>query len=140
MPYEHETPFLVAQVLWSSWAEAVALLRPILANRCLRGRAREADTPYSPVQVLGEQLGRRGDAVAPLRPMLGRTLADVRHRLVFRAHNFIKVYLLPQHGTDEMSEDCAEWMYPAQWQRHVLRCPLPLIGHAPITSVRLVGY
>ena len=42
-------------------------------------------------QVLGEQLGRRGDAVAPLRPMLHRTLADVRHRLVFRAHTFIKV-------------------------------------------------
>lgn len=117
--------------------EAVALLRPILANRRLRGRAREDDTPYSPVQVLGEQLGRRGDAVLPLRPMLGRTLADVRHRLVFRAHNFIKVCLLPQHGTDE---DCAEQMYPAQWQRRVSRCPFPLIGHTPITSMRLVGY
>ncbi len=41
--------------------------------------------------MLGEQLGRRGDAVAPLRPMLSRPLADVRHRLVFRAHTFIKV-------------------------------------------------
>lgn len=45
----------------------------------------------SALQVLGEQLGRRGDVVAPLRPMLNRTLADVRHRLVFRAHTFIKV-------------------------------------------------
>ena len=45
-------------------------------------------------QVLGEQLGRRGDAVAPLRPMLNRTVADVRTRLVFRADTFIKVLLL----------------------------------------------
>jgi len=46
---------------------------------------------------LEEQLGRRGDAVAPLRPVLLRTLADVQQRLTFRAQAFIKViHLLPQ--------------------------------------------
>jgi hypothetical protein len=41
-------------------------------------------------EVLEEQLGRRGDAVAPLRPVLLRTLADVQERLTFRAQAFIK--------------------------------------------------
>lgn len=35
--------------------------------------------------MLEEQLGRRGDAVAPLEPMLQRTLADIQERLTFRA-------------------------------------------------------
>ena len=47
-----------------------------------------------PVQVLEEQLGRRGDAVAPLRPVLLRTLADVQQRLTFRVQAFIKARLL----------------------------------------------
>lgn len=42
------------------------------------------------MQVLEEQLGRRGDAVAPLRPVLLRTLADVQQRLTFRVQAFIK--------------------------------------------------
>ncbi|EIE20882.1 Sec34-domain-containing protein [Coccomyxa subellipsoidea C-169] len=41
-------------------------------------------------EVLEEQLGRRGDAVAPLRPVLLRTLADIQERLTFRAQAFIK--------------------------------------------------
>ncbi|KAK9845860.1 hypothetical protein WJX81_004499 [Elliptochloris bilobata] len=41
-------------------------------------------------EVLEEQLGRRGDAVAPLRPVLLRTLADVQQRLTFRVQAFIK--------------------------------------------------
>ncbi|BDA42423.1 Conserved oligomeric Golgi complex subunit 3 [Coccomyxa sp. Obi] len=41
-------------------------------------------------EVLEEQLGRRGDAVAPLRPVLLRILADVQERLTFRAQAFIK--------------------------------------------------
>ena len=44
-----------------------------------------------PCQVLDEQLGRRGDAVAPLRPVLRRILGDVQERLTFRAQAFIKV-------------------------------------------------
>ena len=46
-------------------------------------------------QVLEEQLGRRGDAVAPLRPVLRRILADVQERLTFRAQAFIKVRKAP---------------------------------------------
>lgn len=46
--------------------------------------------PVPPVQVLEEQLGRRQDAVAPLRPVLLRTLADVQQRLTFRVQAFIK--------------------------------------------------
>ena len=43
------------------------------------------------LQVLEEQLGRRGEAVAPLRPTLVRALADVQERVTFRAHTFIMV-------------------------------------------------
>ncbi len=43
------------------------------------------------VQVVEEQMGRRGEAVHPLRPVLHRTLADVQERLTFRAQTFIKV-------------------------------------------------
>ena len=57
----------------------------------IAGSNRRARRVCAPRQVLGEQLGRRGDGVAALRPVLSRTLADVRHRLVFRAHAFIKV-------------------------------------------------
>ena len=48
-------------------------------------------------QVLEEQLGRRGDAVAPLRPVLRRILADIQERLTFRAQAFIKVWSSYQH-------------------------------------------
>ena len=41
-------------------------------------------------QVLEEQLARRGSAVAALRPALVRTLADMQHRLTFRAQAFIR--------------------------------------------------
>ena len=43
------------------------------------------------MQVAEEQVGRRGVAVHPLRPVLHRTLADVQERLTFRAQAFIKV-------------------------------------------------
>lgn len=41
-------------------------------------------------EVVEEQMGRRGEAVHPLRPVLHRTLADVQERLTFRAQAFIK--------------------------------------------------
>ncbi|KAI3426341.1 hypothetical protein D9Q98_008714 [Chlorella vulgaris] len=41
-------------------------------------------------EVMEEQLGRRGDAVAPLEPMLQRTLADIQERLTFRAQAFVR--------------------------------------------------
>lgn len=65
-------------------------------NQCLRAAAsdcaptHQADTQAA-WQVLEEQLAWRGSAVAPLRPALVRTLADVQHRLTFRAQAFIKV-------------------------------------------------
>ena len=58
------------------------------------GRHAECDPHLSkPLlwQVLDEQLARRGDAAAPLRPALLRMVADVQHRLIFRAQAFIKV-------------------------------------------------
>ena len=43
------------------------------------------------MQVVEEGMGRRGEAMQPLRPVLHRTLADVQERLTFRAQAFIKV-------------------------------------------------
>lgn len=40
--------------------------------------------------MLEEEVERRGEAVAALRPFLLRTIADVQHRLTFRAQAFIK--------------------------------------------------
>lgn len=42
------------------------------------------------MQVLGEQLARRGPAGEALRPLAERTLADVRSRVIFRCQAFIK--------------------------------------------------
>ena len=64
----------------------------------MEGRAR--------AQVLEEQLGRRGDAVAPLRPVLLRTLADVQERLTFRAQAFIKAR-------------CSPHLLHARWPQHL---------------------
>ncbi len=41
--------------------------------------------------MLEEQLSRRGESAAPLRPVLQRTLADIQGRLIFKAQAFIKV-------------------------------------------------
>ncbi|KAI5674145.1 hypothetical protein M9H77_14509 [Catharanthus roseus] len=42
------------------------------------------------VEVLGEQLSRRGESLAGLRPTLDRILADVHERLTFRARTHIR--------------------------------------------------
>jgi hypothetical protein len=42
------------------------------------------------LQVLGDQLGRRGAGGEALRPTLTRALADVQGRLIFRCQAFIK--------------------------------------------------
>ncbi len=52
-----------------------------------------------PVQVLEEQLGRRGNAVVPLRPVLLRILADIQERLTFRAQAFIKASQLTKESS-----------------------------------------
>lgn len=46
------------------------------------------------VQILEEQMDRRGEALTLLRPVLQRTIADVQHRLTFRAQAFIKVCII----------------------------------------------
>ncbi|KAJ6772146.1 CONSERVED OLIGOMERIC GOLGI COMPLEX COMPONENT 3 [Salix koriyanagi] len=42
------------------------------------------------VEVLGEQLSRRSESLAGLRPTLQRILADVHERLTFRARTYIR--------------------------------------------------
>lgn len=42
------------------------------------------------VEVLGEQISRRGESLAGLRPTLHRILADVHERLTFRARTHIR--------------------------------------------------
>lgn len=42
------------------------------------------------VEVLGEQLSRRVESLAGLRPTLDRILADVHERLTFRARTHIR--------------------------------------------------
>lgn len=42
------------------------------------------------VEVLGEQVSRRGESLAGLRPTLDRVLADVHERLTFRARTYIR--------------------------------------------------
>ena len=42
------------------------------------------------VEVLGEQLRRRSESLAGLRPTLQRILADVHERLTFRARTYIR--------------------------------------------------
>lgn len=42
------------------------------------------------VEVLGDQLNRRNESLAGLRPTLNRILADVHERLTFRARTHIR--------------------------------------------------
>ena len=42
------------------------------------------------VEVLGEQLSRRGESLAGLRPTLQRILADIHERLTFCARTHIR--------------------------------------------------
>lgn len=42
------------------------------------------------VEVLAEQVSRRGESLAGLRPTLERILADVHERLTFRARTHIR--------------------------------------------------
>ncbi len=64
--------------------------RPLPVCEAMRRHDPAGPTAWGRPQVLEEQLGRRGDAVAPLRPVLLRTLADVQQRLTFRVQAFIK--------------------------------------------------
>lgn len=62
-------------------------------------------------EVLEEQLARRGDTCAALRPTMLRTLADVQERLTFRAQTFMRDEINNYMPTSE------ELDYPAILQR-----------------------
>lgn len=70
------------------------------------------------VEVLGEQLSRRGESLAGLRPTLHRILADVHERLTFRARTHIR---------DEVGHQYLHFLY--------LHCiVLSFISYLPLTS------
>lgn len=52
--------------------------------------------------MLGEQLAKRGSGGEALRPMLGRTLADVQERLIYRCQAFIKEAVIGYTPTAEV--------------------------------------
>ena len=49
------------------------------------------------MEVLGEQLSRRSESLAGLRPTLDRILADVHERLTFRARTHIRDEVYKSH-------------------------------------------
>ncbi|GJN03666.1 hypothetical protein PR202_ga21137 [Eleusine coracana subsp. coracana] len=91
------------------------------------------------VEVLGEQLSRRGESVAGLRPILQRILADVHERLAFCARTHIREEIANFRPSDEDLD------YPGKLERSVdttssatvsllltylLNGLLPVISHA----------
>ncbi|CAI0384467.1 unnamed protein product [Linum tenue] len=63
------------------------------------------------VEVLGEQLSRRSESLAGLRPTLERILADVHERLTFRARTHIRDEIANYIPSDE------DLNYPAKLER-----------------------
>ncbi|KAK6945655.1 Conserved oligomeric Golgi complex, subunit 3, partial [Dillenia turbinata] len=63
------------------------------------------------VEVLGEQLSRRGESLAGLRPTLQRILADVHERLTFRARTHVRDEIANYFPLDEDLD------YPAKLER-----------------------
>lgn len=73
------------------------------------------DTHNGHVQVAEEQVGRRGVAVHPLRPVLHRTLADVQERLTFRAQAFIKVTVTVAPCLPHMQQSTVAFLCVYAW-------------------------
>ncbi|RLN05169.1 conserved oligomeric Golgi complex subunit 3 [Panicum miliaceum] len=65
------------------------------------------------VEVLGEQLSRRGESIAGLRPILQRILADVHERLAFCARTHIREEIANFRPFDEDLD------YPGKLERSV---------------------
>ncbi|KAG2579160.1 hypothetical protein PVAP13_6NG239803 [Panicum virgatum] len=65
------------------------------------------------VEVLGEQLSRRGESIAGLRPILQRILADVHERLAFCARTHIREEIANFRPSDEDLD------YPGKLERSV---------------------
>ncbi|XP_073043896.1 conserved oligomeric Golgi complex subunit 3-like isoform X3 [Primulina eburnea] len=63
------------------------------------------------VEVLGEQLKRRGESLVGLRPTLERILADAHERLTFRARTYIRDEIANYLSTDE------DLNYPAKLEQ-----------------------
>ncbi|KAJ3677133.1 hypothetical protein LUZ60_002857 [Juncus effusus] len=63
------------------------------------------------VEVLGEQLSRRGESVVGLRPTLQRILADIHERLTFCARTHIREEIANYRPSDEDLD------YPAKLER-----------------------
>ncbi|XP_010939335.1 conserved oligomeric Golgi complex subunit 3 [Elaeis guineensis] len=63
------------------------------------------------IEVLGEQLSRRGESLAGLRPTLQRILADIHERLTFCARTHIREEIANYRPSD------ADLDYPAKLER-----------------------
>ncbi|KAK3131194.1 hypothetical protein QOZ80_6BG0503290 [Eleusine coracana subsp. coracana] len=95
--FEHQ---LFAHFFPSS-AENVSSIAPLMDPLCTY------------FEVLGEQLSRRGESVAGLRPILQRILADVHERLAFCARTHIREEIANFHPSDEDLD------YPGKLERSV---------------------
>ena len=60
---------------------------------------------------MGDQIGRRGSGGEALKPTLGRTLADVQGRLIYRCQAFIK------DDVSAYTPTAADIDYPAKLQK-----------------------
>ncbi|PKU70495.1 conserved oligomeric Golgi complex subunit 3 isoform X1 [Dendrobium catenatum] len=67
------------------------------------------------VEVLGDQLNRRGESLAALRPILQRILADVHERLTFCARTHIRDEIANYRPSDEDLD------YPAKLEQHAVK-------------------
>ncbi|KAJ1295307.1 hypothetical protein BS78_01G214000 [Paspalum vaginatum] len=74
------------------------------------------------VEVLGEQLSRRGESVAGLRPILQRILADVHERLAFCARTHIREEIANFRPSDEDLD------YPGKLERSVDTSSSTIVG------------
>ncbi|WVZ92642.1 hypothetical protein U9M48_038690 [Paspalum notatum var. saurae] len=74
------------------------------------------------VEVLGEQLSRRGESVAGLRPILQRILADVHERLAFCARTHIREEIANFRPSDEDLD------YPGKLERSVDTSSSAIVG------------
>ncbi|WVZ65610.1 hypothetical protein U9M48_014942 [Paspalum notatum var. saurae] len=81
------------------------------------------------VEVLGEQLSRRGESVAGLRPILQRILADVHERLAFCARTHIREEIANFRPSDEDLD------YPGKLERSVDTSSSAIVGDNSDTYV-----
>lgn len=71
----------------------------------------ENPQPQTTLQVLQEQLARRGEAAAPMRPLIARMRADVQGRLAFKGQALIRDAVL------HYKPSAADLDYPGRVER-----------------------